>query len=480
MAQSTTDARGRSLQAPGGPLADAVLVGGAVRDRLLGREPLDHDWIVADPPAAARALALTLGGSAFALDDVRGHWRVVAGAVTHDLTPPAPGGAGTDPRDAAVLERDLRGRDLTINAMAALPDGRVVDPTGGRDDLAGRLVRATSREALERDPVRAWRAVRFGAELGARLDPATTAWIVELSRAFADGRPLPAAERVRDELEATLATPVAGRAMQALDDLGLLGCVLPELTAGRGVDQPAFHHLDVLHHQLEALQQLVEAFPDADLALRWATLLHDVGKPSTAEHDDFEGGRVRFHGHDRVGAVLAARALRRLRLPRERVERVAALVRAHMRQLPKDERAARRFVHRLRPLLPDLLRLMVADREAARGPLASQAQRRRYRLALAEVVRLLEEAPPSAPLLRGDDVMRLLGISPGPRVGRALRAVEEAHALGDVADRDEAEAYLLRLAAAQGWGDGGGDEADGDDAALADDHGAERRDEGGS
>jgi poly(A) polymerase len=159
---------------------------------------------------------------------------------------------------------------------------------------------------------------------------------------------------------------------------------------------------------------------------------------------------------------------------------VAALVRAHMRQLPKDERAARRFVHRLRPLLPDLLRLMVADREAARGPLASQAQRRRYRLALAEVVRLLEEAPPRAPLLRGDDVMRLLGVSPGPRVGRALRAVEEAHALGDVADRAEAEAYLLRLAAAQGWGDGVDDEADGDDAALDDEHGADRRDAGGS
>jgi poly(A) polymerase len=136
-------------------------------------------------------------------------------------------------------------------------------------------------------------------------------------------------------------------------------------------------------------------------------------------------------------------------------------VRAHMRPLPQGERAARRFVHRLRPLLPDLLRLMVADREAARGPLASQAQRRRYRLALAEVVRLLDEAPPRRPLLSGDDVMRLLGLPPGPRIGSALRALQEAHALGDVDDREGAEAYLVRFARAQGWTGGPGDGAGG-------------------
>jgi poly(A) polymerase len=460
MAQSTADGRGGSLLAAGAPLAGAVLVGGAVRDHLLGRDPTDHDWLVADPARAARALADALHGSAFALDEARGHWRVVASGVTHDLTPPEPDGEGADPRDPAVLERDLRSRDLTINAMAALGDGSIVDPTGGRDDLRARLVRATSRAALHDDSVRAWRAVRFAADLRGRIETGTAAWISELAEEFAAGRPLPAAERLRDELEATLATASAGRALAALDGLGLLGGVLPELTAGRGVDQPGFHHLDVLDHQLEALQQLVEAFPDADLSLRWATLLHDVGKPITREVDD-DGVRARFHGHDRVGAELAARALRRLRLPRARIERVAALVRAHMRPLPKGERAARRFVHRLRPLLPDLLRLMVADREAARGPLASHAQRQRYRLALAEVVRLLDEAPPRPPLLRGDEVMALLGVGPGPRVGQALRALEEAHALGDVTDRQEAETYLLRLAQAQGWNEDASDATEG-------------------
>jgi poly(A) polymerase len=127
-------------------------------------------------------------------------------------------------------------------------------------------------------------------------------------------------------------------------------------------------------------------------------------------------------------------------------------VRAHMRPPPRGERAARRFVHRLRPLLPDLLQLMIADRAAARGPLASAAQRRHYREALGQVVAILAEAPPPPPLLRGDDVMRLLGVGAGPVVGRALREVEEARAVGDVRSREEAEGYLLQLAAAGGLG----------------------------
>jgi poly(A) polymerase len=464
MGQSTTGPTLAALLAPEGPLAGAVLVGGAVRDRLLGREPLDHDWLVPDPARAARDLATALAGSAFALDEARGHWRVVAGAATHDLTPPAPAGFGADPRDPAVLHADLTRRDLTVNAMAVLGDGRVVDPTGGRADLAEGVIRATSAEALEDDPVRGFRAVRFAAQFGARIDETTAASIAELARGLAaDARPMPALERVRDEIEATLLTPAAGRGIAALDDLGLLELVLPELTAGRGVGPGGFHHLDVLQHQLEALQQLVDGFPDSDLALRWATLLHDIGKPLTREVDE-GGGRARYHGHDRLGAELAAQALRRLKLPRARIDRVRALVRTHMRPLPRDERAAQRFVHRLRDLLPDLLMLMVADREAARGPLASQAQRRAYRLALAQVVRLLAAAPPRPPLLRGEDVMRLLEVGPGPLVGLALRAVEEARAVGDVETRAEAEAYLRRLAAAQGW-DAAALAADEDDGA---------------
>ena len=449
MGQCTTAPDGRDLAAPGGPLAGAVLVGGAVRDALLGRPTADLDWLVSDPQARADALARTLAGSVVPLDPERGHWRVVAAGRSWDLIAPRDGG---DPLRRGVLEADLRSRDLSVNAMAALPDGSVVDPTGGRGDLRSRVVRFSGPTVLRADALRAWRAVRFAAQLGFRLDEGSAAAIAALAADMAAGTvPLPALERIQAELSACLMLPKAGHAFAALDDLGLLELVLSELTAGRGVGQGGLHHLDVLQHQLEALQRLVDAFPDADAALRWATLLHDVGKPLTRA---LEEGDVRpsFHGHDAVGAEVTARALRRLRLPHALAERAAKLVGAHMRPLPQGDKAARRFVHRLRPLLPDLLRLMVADREAARGPQASEAGRRRYRLALAEVIRRLEAAgAPAAPLLDGREVMRLLGLAPGPAVGEALAAIAEARAVGEVADAGEAVAYLRRMAAARGW-----------------------------
>jgi poly(A) polymerase len=214
----------------------------------------------------------------------------------------------------------------------------------------------------------------------------------------------------------------------------------------------------VLDHQVEALQRLVTAFPDADLALRWATLLHDVGKPPTREPGSVGPDglvlRDRFTGHDLVGADLAGAALERLRRPRARIARVHALVAAHMRPLPGDDRGARRFVHRLRPLLPDLLRLMLADREAARGRGASAGARRAYRERVGRVLAVLDAAPPPAPLVDGRDVMAALGLAPGPEVGAVLAAVAEAQALGEVADREAALGYAERFARARGWAQG--------------------------
>ena len=185
------------------------------------------------------------------------------------------------------------------------------------------------------------------------------------------------------------------------------------------------------------------------MALRLATLLHDVGKPACRERDEL--GRLRFHGHADAGAEIAGRALRRLRYDRATVARAAELVRRHMLPLPKNEREARRFVHRRRALLPDLLQLMIADRESARGRLSSAATRRAYRAALARVVALLEERPPEPPLLDGDEVMRLLDLDPGPRVGEAIAFLAEARAVGDVRDREEATRALHRFARARGW-----------------------------
>lgn len=417
-----------------------LLVGGAVRDALLGRPAKDLDWLVPDPQDACERTAAALGGSCFPLDEERGHWRAVApGGVTHDFV--ALRGA---------VEDDLRRRDLTVNALALEPTGDVRDPTGGLADLRAGTLRMTSEDALRADTVRPLRAARLAASLGFALEPATAA---EVRRAVEDVRagrlPAPAPERVRDELTALLMGGDPAGALTLADDLGILDAFLPELAACRGVSQGPLHHLDVLGHSLEALRLLVDTFPDASLAERLATLLHDVGKPATAGTAPL--GRPTFHGHDAAGAEVARALLTRLRFEGATVRKATELVRRHMLPLPTTDRGARRFAHRYRELLPDLLRVMLADREAARGRAASAPGRVRYRVAMSRVLAAMEEQPAEPPLLTGEDVMALLGLEPGPRVGEALRLVAEARAVGDVRSRDDAERLLRRYASAQGW-----------------------------
>lgn len=438
---------------------NGVLVGGAVRDQLLRLEPRDFDWLVADPAAEAARCAQLTGGSLFCLDEEREHWRVVGPAsgagerVTHDYTPllpPSERGAIPALDQRALIERDLTRRDLSVNSLALLPSGELIDPTGGALDLKHRRLRATAAANLRSDLVRPLRVARFATTLGFEIEATTRATVIELSAAqAAGGLPLPAPERVGAELDALIMADAAAVGVRLLEDLGLLAVYLPEVAAGRGVEQRGLHHLDVLDHNVEALARLVAGFPDADSALRWATLLHDVAKPLTRDVDDF--GRVRFHSHAEEGAKLTRSILRRLRLPSETVERAAGLVRHHMVPLPAGERAARRFVHRRRQLLPDLLKLMLADREAARGRQASAAGRTAYRLAMSRIIAVLEEPRPPAPLLDGDGVMKLLGLPPGPRVGEALAVLAEAVAVGDVEDLDGAERLLMGYARAQGW-----------------------------
>ncbi|HEX7004910.1 MAG TPA: HD domain-containing protein [Trueperaceae bacterium] len=419
--------------------AGGYLVGGAVRDTLLGRESNDLDWLVEDPRLEAEAAGERLGSRPFQLDEDRNHWRLVAAERTLDFIPLE-----------GSLERDLRSRDFTINALAADERGEITDVTGGLDDLRRKVLRMNSEAVLREDPLRLLRAVRLRARLGFSIEPATRMAVREGAELLERGnQPLPAWERVREELDAIILSPAPGSAMSELEGLGLLSVFLPELSLARGVDQGGFHHLDVLDHSLEALQRVATIFPDASVTLRWATLFHDVGKPET--RDRGEDGRVHFYGHDRRGSELARKAMKRLRRPADEVDEIAGLVRYHMVQLPRTEKEARRFAHRRGRLLPDLLKLMIADREAARGPLSSQATRRSYRVALSRIVAILDEEPPPEPLLDGREVMELLGLEPGPRVGEALRFIAEARAVGDIRERDEAVSALHEYAETRGW-----------------------------
>lgn len=418
----------------------ALLVGGAARDWLRGVAPKDFDWAVPDPAAAAQQLAHDSGGAAFALDEARGYWRVQApSGVQHDLVPRPPD-----------VTADLLRRDFTVNALALTEARQVLDPVGGRRDLRARRLRMVSAANLRADPLRAWRAARFEVTLGFALEPATETAVRAVAAELAAGAlPHPAPERVRDELYALLAHPGAARGIRRLEALGLLALTLPELREGQGLGQGGFHHLDVFDHNLEALHQLLSRRPDAVMPLRWAALLHDVGKPR-ARTADPETGRVSFHGHDRLGAELTQAVLTRLRLPADDVRRASALVGAHMVHLPATEKEARRFVHRRRELLPDLLSLMLADREAARGPLSSPASRRAYAQGMERVLAALEAQPAPPPaLLSGKEIMALLGCGPGPLVGAALRALAEAAALDEVQGPAGARAFVTAWAAGQ-------------------------------
>ena len=410
----------------------AVLVGGAARDLLRGASPKDYDWAAPDPAQTARWLAGPLG-SLFPLDEQRGHWRAVCAGVQHDVVP----------LPASLTEELLR-RDFTVNALAINAAGHVTDPAGGLRDLRRRRLRMISQHNLSDDPLRLLRAARLATTLRFKLDAHTRAAVQQLAAESQAGRlPLPAAERVGAELNALLHSDHAAQGVMLLRDLGLLAVYLPELLEGEGVIQGGFHHLDVLEHNIEALHQLLARFPAAELSLRWATLLHDLGKPRT-QGTHPQTGRATYYGHAEVGAELSAAVLTRLKQPRALIERTSALIRAHMVHLPQTEREARRFVHRRGDLLPALLELMLADREASRGPMSTPQTRHAYQLGFERVLEALEGQPaPAPPLLTGREIMALLSLTPGPAVGQAARQLAEAQALGDVQSPEAARAFLL-------------------------------------
>ena len=405
-------------------------MGGAVRDLLLGNRPKDLDFVVPEPERSARALADRLGGGAFLLDPERGLWRVAASGQTYDYAPMPHG-----------LEADLLRRDFTLNALAVSPRGVVVGPAIARYDLEHRLLRAIRKANLWDDPLRSLRAVRLSVTAGLRLEPQTEGWVREHAQHLRETRSLPAWERVAEELNRILLHPSAALALHRLERLGLLGVYLPELAAGIGVEQQGAHHLDVWRHSLEVLAQLILLFPQADPALRWAALLHDVAKPQTRQWSP-DKGRYTFYRHDELGAELTRQILTRLRQPGERVEQAARLVRLHMQHPPQGGRELRRFLHRRRKELPGLIWLQMADMA---GILGYRERMQGLRERLQAIQSLPEGTAAPKPLLDGREVMQLLDLEPGPQVGQALAALLEAQALGEVQSRAEAEGFLREV-----------------------------------
>ena len=445
----------------------AWLVGGAVRDRLLGRATTDLDLAVdGDVRAAARALAKAAGGPVFELSDAFGAWRVMA--------PDRSWQADLTALRGATLEEDLALRDFTVNAIAEpLAGGDAVDPHGGAEDLRAGRLRAVGPRALADDPLRVMRAARLAVTLGLRIDDATAA----AARAEATGLTRVAGERVFAELRGIVGAQDPVRGLELLDELGALAVVLPELEGMKGVEQTRYHHRDVFGHTLEVLAETVAlerdlagalgaehagavaallAEPLADeltrgAALRFGALLHDAAKPATQV--PLPQGGYGFPGHDREGAGLARAVLARLRASERLRAYVAGLARHHLRlgflvhERPLGARSVFRYLAACEPLELDVTLLSVADRLATRGRNADEAIARHLELAREILPAALawgrERARP--PLVRGDELAAELGIAPGPALGELLAQIAEARYAGEVSDRAGAVALAARL-----------------------------------
>ena len=450
------DALGSRFEAAGESLA---LVGGPVRDAMLGRLQDDLDFATSARPEVTERL---LAGWADAVWDMgrtfgtigcrKGDWRVEITTYRAESYDPASRKPEVDFGDS--LAADLGRRDFTVNAMAVSVPGRVFeDPYGGVVDLAHRLLRTPGRpeDSFSDDPLRMMRAARFAAQLGFTVAPE----VVDAMTRMAERISIVSAERVRDELVKLVCAPYPRRGLQLLVQTGLAEQVLPELPA-LALERDEHHrHKDVYEHTLTVLEQSVDLEPrlprgGPDFVARFAALMHDVGKPKTRRFLD--DGTVTFHHHDVVGAKLTRKRMRALRFSNDDIDAVTRLVELHLRfhgygSGEWTDSAVRRYV---RDAGDQLERLHILTRADCTTRNARKAERlRRTYDDLEQRIEQLsaqEELAAIRPDLDGSQIMEILGIQPGPQVGAAYRHLLELRLDRGPMSPDESRAALLAWA----------------------------------
>jgi poly(A) polymerase len=415
----------------------ALLVGGCVRDLLLGREPADYDVTTDATPDQIMALfpeSLAVGAQFGVMLIPRDGLKVEVATFRSDV-----GYSDGRHPDHVVYSKtpqdDVQRRDFTINGLLMRHDsGEVLDFVGGQDDLKLKVIRAIgepSRRFAE-DKLRMMRAVRFAARFEFEIEASTFRAIRRHVAEIHQVSP----ERLREELTKMLTEGAARRAFELLDETWLLQQVLPEIGAMKGVEQPAQYHPegDVWTHTRLMLEGLTK---DASPTLAWGVLLHDVGKPPTFQSAKETGDRIRFNNHVEVGVRMAEAICRRLRFSNEETEQILALVDNHMKFGAVEEMRAstlKRFV-RL-PHFEEHLALHRLDCLSSHRNLDS------YDF----VTQFLERTPPEQvrpPRLLGGDDLQDMGFQPGPLFAQILQSLEDAQLEGQVKTTGEAEKFVL-------------------------------------
>ena len=440
---------------------ELALVGGPVRDMFLGSDVTDLDFTTDAKPEAIQQILTGWAhaqwdiGAAFGTIGARyGDWTVEITTYRDEKYDPA--SRKPEVVFGTELVEDLRRRDFTVNAMALrLPDFELVDPFGGLKALVAGVLETpdTPQHSFSDDPLRMMRAARFASQLGVTVSPA----IAEAMKDMASRIIIISAERVREELVKLMIGPKPRRGLELLVASGIADYVLPELPALRDAQDDTHRHKDVYEHSMQVMENAIEREADyveaPNFVLRFAALMHDIGKPKTRRFE--AGGKVSFRHHDVVGAKMVAKRMRELRFDKDTIKAVARLVELHMRFYGYgdgewSDSAVRRYVTDAGDLLRHLHALTRSD-------VTTQNKRKARRLAAAyddleaRIEQLAEEEELAAirPDLDGQQIMEILGIKPGPLVGRAYKFLLERRLDDGPADFETSKQALLQWWAEQ-------------------------------
>ncbi|MFH8513995.1 CCA tRNA nucleotidyltransferase [Streptomyces gelaticus] len=436
-----------------------ALVGGSVRDALLGRLGNDLDFTTDARPEAVLKIVRPWADSVWEVGIAFGTVGAQKDGYQIEVTTYRSEAYDRTSRKPEVsygdsIEEDLVRRDFTVNAMAvALPQKEFIDPHGGLEDLAERVLRTpgTPEESFSDDPLRMLRAARFAAQLDFDVAPEVVSAMTEMA-----GRiEIVSAERVREELNKLLLSTHPRKGLALLVDTGLAQRVLPELPALRLESDEHHRHKDVYEHSLTVLEQAIDLEQDGpDLVLRLAALLHDIGKPRTRRFE--KDGRVSFHHHEVVGAKMVKKRMAALKYSNDMVKDVSKLVELHLRfhgygDGEWTDSAVRRYVRDAGPLLERLHKLTRSDC-TTRNRRKAAALSRTYDGLEERIAQLQEQEELDAirPDLDGNEIMKILGVGPGPVIGKAYAFLLELRLEHGPMEHDVAVKRLREWWAVQG------------------------------